>query len=76
MVELLKAAPQAARVLRPLCRMLAIETAVLRPGVVAVETVVVPTQRKRAPREKPDTGRVPIPRGVMAWVRRDGLAKG
>ena len=34
MVELLKATPQAARILRPVCRMLAIETDVLRPGVV------------------------------------------
>jgi hypothetical protein len=73
MVELLKAAPQAARVLRPLCRMLAIEPSILRPGVVVV---AVPVKRKIVPREKPDLGRVPIPRGVMAWVKRDRFAKG
>ncbi len=45
MVALLTAAPQAARVLRPVCRMLGIEAAVLRPGVVAED--VAPTERVR-----------------------------
>ncbi len=75
MVALLTAAPQAVRVLRPLCRMLAIETRVLRPGVV-VEAVAadVPklVRRKRAP---VDMGRIPIPRGVMAAVRRGRYAE-
>ncbi len=67
-VAFLVAAPQAARVLGPVCWMLAIESAVLRPGVV----VVVPVRVKRVRRvvEKVDLGRVPIPRGVMAAVRR------
>ncbi len=69
MVALLQAAPQAVRVLRPLCRMLAIETSVLRPGVV----VAAPVARVRV---RPDLGRVPIPRGVMAAVRRERAAKG
>ncbi len=73
MVALLTAAPEAARVLRPLCRMLAIETAVLRPGVAAevvARVAVEKPKRVRAPRAKPDLGRVPIPRGVMSAVRR------
>jgi hypothetical protein len=83
MVALLTASPQAVRVLTPLCRMLAIEASVLRPGVVvdaAVGVVVQPKRvvgvRKQVPLEKPDLGRVPIPPGVMAWVRRDRVAKG
>ncbi len=76
MVALLTAAPQAMRVLRPLCRMLAIETAVLRPGVVA--SVVAGDEkpkRVRPKRAKVDWGRVPIPRGVMAAVRRGRYAE-
>ncbi len=65
MVALLAACPQAARVLLPLCRALAIETSVLRPSVVKAARV----------RVKVDLGRVPIPRGVMAWVRRERAAK-
>ncbi len=44
MVALLRAAPQAGRLLRPLCRMLAVEAEVLRPVVEAavVEVVVEP----------------------------------
>jgi hypothetical protein len=68
MVAFLAACPQAARVLRPVCRMLAIETTVLRTGVE-------PTVRAARVRVKPDLGRVPIPRRVMAWVRQDRSAK-
>jgi len=71
MVELLKAVPQAARILRPVCRMLAIETAVLRPGVVVPEPVVkVVKPRVRKPRIPIDWGRIPLPRGVLTAVRR------
>jgi hypothetical protein len=79
MVALLLAAQQAARVLTPLCRMLAIETSVLRPKVAGVEVavvdVVVAVKPKRVPKDKPDLGRVPIPPGAMAWVRRERAAK-
>jgi len=69
MVELLKAAPQAARILRPVCRMLAIETSLLRPGVVAPEPVVrVRKPRVRKPRPPIDWGRIPLPRGGI-WQR-------
>jgi hypothetical protein len=82
MMAFLVACPQAHRVLRPVCRMLAIETQVLRPGVeVSRADADAPVQAarvragRRVPLVKPDLGRVPIPRGVMAWVRRDRSAK-
>jgi hypothetical protein len=71
MKALLAAAPQAARVLRPVCRALAIEPAVL--GQVVTVRVKPPV---RVVREKVDTGRVPVPRGVLAWVRRDRFSTG
>ncbi len=79
MVAFLAACPEAARLLRPVCRMLAIETQVLRPGVACDAGPVRDARvraRVRAPVETLDLGRVPIPRGVMGWVRRDCSAKG
>ena len=71
MVELLKAAPQAARILRPVCRMLAIETAVLQPGCVKPEPVARAVKpRLRKPRPTIDWGRIPLPRGVLTAVRK------
>ena len=80
MVALLLAAPQAARILQPVCRMLAVETSLLRPGVVAAEAValaVVPLVKKRVrkPRVPVDWGRIPLPRGVLAAARRQGFGK-
>jgi hypothetical protein len=75
MVALLQASPQAARVLRPLCRMLAIGTALSRPGVAETAPVEKP-KRVRAKTATVDLGRVPVPRGVMATVHRQGGAKG
>ena len=76
MVELLKAAPQAARILRPVCRMLAIETSLLRPGVVAPEPVVrVRKPRVRKPRVPIGWGRIPLPRGVLSAARRQGFGR-
>jgi hypothetical protein len=85
MVELLLAAPQAARILRPLCRMLAVETALLRPrpegaavdaGGAVAEIAPVVKARVRRPREVVDFGRIPLPRGVLAAARRQGFGKG
>ncbi len=79
MVALLAACPQAVRVLRPLCRMLAVETSLLRPAVTRPEAgtvAVAAPKRVRVPRPKPDLGRVPIPRGVMSAVRRGRFAAG
>jgi hypothetical protein len=75
MVAFLAACPQAVRVLTPVCRMLAIETSMLRPGTDAPERGVRVRARKQGPRVAADLERVPIPRGVMAWVRQDGFAK-
>ena len=76
MVELLTAAPQAARILRPLCRMLQVDTAVLRPGVVVEPPVPkVAKVRVRKPRAKVDWGRIPLPRGMMAAAKRQGYGK-
>jgi len=76
MVELLKASPQAVRLLRPACRMLAIETALLRPGVVVPEPVVrVRKPRLRKKRPPIDFGRIPLPRGVLSAARRQGFGK-
>jgi hypothetical protein len=76
MVEFLAACPQATRVLQPVCRMLAIEMAVLRPGVARPPMEAdAPVPAARARKQPPDLGRVPIPPGAMAWVRRDRSAK-
>ena len=80
MVELLRACPQAGRILRPVCRALGIETAVLRPlaeGEVAPAVVVRQVKaRVRKPRVEVDFGRIPLPRGVLSWVRRERSRKG
>ena len=71
MVDLLQAAPQAARILRPVCRMLAIEASVLRPGAPVPAPTPRPAQpRLRKPRAKIDWGRIPLPRGVLTAVRK------
>ena len=82
MVELLRASPQAGRILLPVCRALGVEAALLRPfaeGEAAPVPVVPETQasggevkpRARKPRPKVDWGRHPLPRGVISWVRRE-----
>ncbi len=84
MVALLVAAPQAVRILRPLCRMLAVETSVLRPRLASEADlagsgeVVVGEKapvRVRRPREPVDWGRIPLPRGVLSVARRNGFGK-
>ena len=76
MIELLKASPQAARILRPVCWMLAIETSLLRPWVVVPEPVVWERKpRVRKKRVPIDWGRIPLPRGVLTAARRQGFGK-
>lgn len=76
MVALLVAAPQAARILRPVCRMLAVETSLLRPNVPEappkVRTGRNPVRPKRAAVE---FERIPLPRGVLVAARRQGFHK-
>ena len=81
MVGLLAAAPQAARVLAPVCRMLGIEAAVLAPRVEgSAEAVVAPVgtvvkARVRKAKVPVDWGRIPLPRGVLSAARRQGFGK-
>jgi hypothetical protein len=79
MVALLRASPQAGRILRPLCRMLAVETSLLRPrleGEVAeVETAPAVKVRVRVARVAVDFGRIPLPRGVLSAARRQGFGR-
>jgi hypothetical protein len=90
MVALLLAAPQAARILRPVCRMLAVETSLLRPRVEGAVEPEVPApgeiaasditcvirKRVRVARAPVDWGRIPLPKGVLAAARRQGFGKG
>ena len=66
MVDLLKAAPQAKALLRPLCRALAVDlpwtvTPPRAPGL----------RQPRRPRPKPEPFKIPLPRGVITWARRE-----
>lgn len=85
MVALLEACPQAGRILRPVCRMLAVDTSLLRlPKSVAVgvphsalsqiEVEVVAKPRKPS-RKVVEPWRVPLPRGVLAAARRQGYGR-
>jgi hypothetical protein len=77
MVALLTASPSAWRVLRPVCRMLGIETSVLRPGLVVVPPVRVVVERVRKARVTVavENWVVPLPRGVISAARRAGFGK-
>ncbi len=70
MVALLEASPQARLVLRPLCRSLAIE---LPWTVPPARTERI--RRPRARRPKPEPFRIPLPRGMISWARREGFGK-
>ena len=76
MVELLAASAQARRVLRPLCRALALEMpwcpAKPKRAISPSDKVSV---RKRRPRPKPEPFRIPLPRGVLSAARRQGFGK-
>jgi hypothetical protein len=75
MAGLLEAAPQAGRLLRPVCRALAVELPqaesrkdppkIRRRGGAAA----------RAHPTGPEPFRVPLPRGVLSWARRQGYGK-
>ena len=70
MVELLAAAPQAGRVLRPLCRALALECPTREAKPARTATI------RRRPRLAPlPPLRIPLPRGVLSAARRAGFGK-
>ena len=66
MTEFLAAAPQAKLMLRPLCRALAVEL----PWSVTPPRPPGP-RKPRSPRPKPEPFKVPLPRGVITWARRE-----
>ena len=66
MSALLEASPQARRVLRPLCRALAVEL----PWTVTPPRPPRP-RKPRAARPKPEPFKIPLPRGVITWARRE-----
>ena len=70
MTALLEASPQARRILRPLCRALAMEL----PWTVTPPRTPKP-RKPRQPRPKPEPFKIPLPRGVLSWARRDGFGK-
>jgi hypothetical protein len=70
MVELLAESAQARRILRPLCRALAVEL----PWVVDKPRAEI-KPRRRQPRPKPEPFRIPLPRGALSWARREGFGK-
>jgi hypothetical protein len=70
MSALLAAAPQAGRIMRPLCRALALEWPTPEPKPEKIQTF-----RVRKPRPKPEPFRIPLPRGVISAARRAGFGK-
>jgi len=74
MVALLAASAQAGRILRPLCRALAVKV----PGVSAAPRKPADGEqprRPRKPRPKPEPFKIPLPRGVLSAARRAGFGK-
>ena len=72
MVALLATSAQAQRMLRPLCRALAVELPWVR-GEARKARQTQPRIRKARP--KPEPFRIPLPRGVLAAARRQGFGK-
>jgi hypothetical protein len=72
MVALLAESPQARRMLRPLCRALALELPWVRE-TTAKSGERLPRQRRTRPKSEPF--RIPLPRGVLSAARRQGFGK-
>ena len=66
MAAMLAEYPQARRVLRPLLRALAVEL----PWTVTPPRPPRPP-KPRKPRPKPEPYKIPLPRGVITWARRE-----
>ena len=72
MTTLLAASPQARRILRPWCRALAVEL----PWVHSQpKPRAVRAKRPRPPHPEPAPFKIPLPRGVLSWARREGFGK-
>ena len=74
MTELLACSVQARRILRPLCRALAVELPWVS-GAAATDSCATP-RRKRTPRAVAEPFLIPLPRGVLRAARRAGFGKG
>ena len=76
MSKLLAASPQARRILRPLCRALAVELPALADTACKAPAERGETRRRGCrPRTTPEPWRIPLPRGVRSWARREGFGK-
>ena len=73
MAELLAASAQARRILRPICRALAVEL----PGVSGAAVPFSGQTRRRRARTRvvAETFRISLPRGVLTAARRQGFGK-
>jgi hypothetical protein len=73
MVALLAASPQAVRILKPLCRALAVELPWVNPPRKPRE------KKPRKPRRRTyavtSDFNPPMPRGMLAWARKNGCGK-
>ncbi len=67
MVTMLESYPQARRVLRPLLRALGVEEL---PWAATPPRAPKP-RMPRKPRPKPEPYKIPLPRGVITWARRE-----
>ena len=73
MAELLADSAQARRILRPICRALAVELPGL--GSAAAPQRDQPTPRRTRSRAMPEPFRIALPRGTLAAARRAGFGK-
>ncbi len=71
MVALLVASAQARRLLRPVCRMLAVDMRLLRPAGVVEVVRPARVRAEVAPVVVVEASRIPLPRGVLAWARAE-----
>ena len=76
MVALLAASAQAGRILRPLCRALAVEL----PGIATTARTAATDRgeakpRRARPRATQEPFRIPLPRGVLSAAQRAGFGK-
>ncbi len=67
MVAMLNSYPQARRVLRPLLRALGVDEL----AWVATPPRAPKPRKPRKPRPKPEPDKIPLPRGVITWARRE-----
>ena len=72
MSELLAQSPQAVRILRPLCRALAVDLPIMADKP---RTPREDRPRKIRVRKKPEPYKIPLPRGVISAARRAGYGR-